>query len=261
MLRRGSTGSITSISKSEPTIRSATLEVRWISRGGVPPGLLDYFGPFREPAEVREDRYLVDPWLPLLGVKIRGGASLDIKVSHGGAKELHLANAATGRLEHWTKWTFPINFTSVSSPGSEPRPDDPAWVAVHKVRRRRSFMVADNLVVERALRGASSPGCSFEISDVTLGEESWWTLAFEAVGSAPIVDRDLRSTAAHALSDPLPDGLSLDRSRSMSYVRWLRSRRPSILRSRRKSVTRLGDAWGRGRADEVAVMTSARRRH
>ena len=110
MLRSGSTGSIRSISKSEPTIRSTTLEVRWICRGGVPPGLLDYLGPFREAAEVREDRYLVDPWFPLLGVKIRGGASLDIKVSQGSAGEVHLANAASGRLEHWTKWTFPINF-------------------------------------------------------------------------------------------------------------------------------------------------------
>jgi hypothetical protein len=227
-----STGSIRSIGKSEPTIRSTTLEVRWICRGGVPPGLLDYLGPFGEAAEVREDRYLVDPWFPLLGVKIRGGVSLDIKVSQGSAGEVHLANAASGRLEHWTKWTFPIDSTGGSSPGSEPRPDDAAWVAVHKVRRRRSFQVADNLVVERALREASSPGCSFEVSDVTLGEESWWTLAFEAVGSAPTVDRDLRSTAAHVFSEPLPDGLSLDRRRSMSYVRWLRSRRPRILRSR-----------------------------
>jgi hypothetical protein len=235
MLRSGSTGSITSISKAEPTIRSTTLEVRWISRGGVPPGLLDCFGPFREAAEVREDRYLVDPWFPLLGVKIRGGASLDIKVSQGSAGELHLANAVSGRLEHWTKWTFPINSTGVPSPGSELLPDDAAWVAVHKVRRRRSFMVADDLVVERALCEASSPGCSFEVSDVTLGEESWWTLAIEAVGSAPIVDRDLRSTAAHVFSGPLPDGLSLDRRRSMSYVRWLRSRRRSILRIPRGS--------------------------
>jgi hypothetical protein len=173
-------------------------------------------------------------------VKIRGGASLDIKVSHGSAGELHLANVASGRLEQWTKWTFPIDFTGVSSPGSEPRPDDAAWVAVHKVRRRRSFMVADDLVVERALHEASSPGCSLELSDVTLGGESWWTLAFEAVGSAPILDRDLRSTAAHVFSDRLPDGLSLDRSRSMSYVRWLRARRPRILRSAAESVTRHG---------------------
>jgi hypothetical protein len=225
MLRDGSTGSIASIGKSEPTILSTTLEVRWISRGGIPPGLLDYLGPFREAAEVREDRYLVDPWLPMLGVKIRGGASLDIKVSHGSTGELHLANVASGRLEHWTKWTFPIDFTGVSFPGLEPRPDDAAWVAVHKVRHRKSFMVVNNLVVERDLREASSPGCTLELSDVTLGEKSWWTLAFEAVGSAPIADRDLRSAATHVFRDPLPDGLSLDWSRSMSYVSWLRARR------------------------------------
>ena len=123
-------------------------------------------------------------------------------------------------------------------------------------------MVADNLVVERALREVSSPGCSFEVSDVTLGGESWWTLAFEAVGSAPTVDRDLRSTAAHVFSEPLPRW-ALARPASFDVLRALAPlpAPEDLADPRRKSVTRFADAWGRGRANEVAVMTSASRRH
>src|SRR6476659_4927476 len=84
-----------------------SLEVRWILPGQLTATAADWFGRF--PAETRmvEDTYLLDPHLPGLSVKVRGGRALEVKMYCGSPGLLELAGCAHGRLESWHKWSFP----------------------------------------------------------------------------------------------------------------------------------------------------------
>lgn len=197
---------------------TTTLEVRWIHRGPVPDVLLTWLGPFADPIEEREDRYLVEPSSPDLGVKIKGGIQLDLKGRRGSPGELMLPGEGRGRLELWEKWSFPLN-------GHTQPPGGSAWLALRKVRRRRSFRVADGDVAERPLDEVEQAGCTVELTDVSVGDDLWWTLALEACGDEPTLEPTLRATAASVFRSPLPGGSVLDPSDSMSYARWLGARR------------------------------------
>ena len=53
-----------------------SLEVRWIFPGQLEPAVAGWFARFPAEMESREDTYLLDPQLPGLSVKVRGGAAL-----------------------------------------------------------------------------------------------------------------------------------------------------------------------------------------
>ena len=197
---------------------SRTLEVRWIDRGPIPEATFGWLGPFADWIEHREDRYLADPADPELGVKIKGGIELDLKAFRGSPGELAVPGGGLGCLELWEKWCFPLE--SVALPSVEAS----GWVAIRKIRRRRSFHLSGDLAVERPVSEAEMPGCSVELTEFTVGGEAWWTLALEAGGDPDALERELRATAEALFRDPLPDGLRLDLSDSMSYARWLSTR-------------------------------------
>jgi hypothetical protein len=203
----------------EPARGSRTLEVRWIQRGGVPAAMIERFGPFADGIEQREDRYLIDPWLPELGVKIKGAIQLDLKAYRGSPGELLVAGSGRGRLEVWEKWSYPLD------PWALPPSDAPGWLALRKVRRRRSFLLAEGRVAERPLSEAEWPGCSVELTAVAVGDDVWWTLGFEAGGRPEALEQYLFATADFLFHDALPEGLELDPRDSMSYARWLGSQR------------------------------------
>ena len=50
---------------------------------------------------------------------------------------------------------------------------------------------------------------------------AWWTLGFEATGPTSLLRRELEATAAHVLTQALPDGMELDTEHSQSYAGWL----------------------------------------
>jgi hypothetical protein len=201
---------------SDDGVRS--LEVRWIRPGLIPDPMIEQLGPFAEEFERREDRYLLDPWLPQLSIKIRGDAQLDLKAYRGSPGEFGAEGLGRGSMEMWEKWTFPLGDGALP-----PRP--PRWVAVQKVRRRRSFSLADGRAAERPLSDADLPGCTMELSEATIGDEAWWTLCLEASGRADGLEQGLHASAAFLLRDNgLPTELQLDARDSMSYVRWLGSR-------------------------------------
>lgn len=198
---------------------SPTLEVRWIHPGPVPEAMFGWLGPFDEWIEHREDRYLADPVVPELGVKIKGGVELDLKVLRGSPGELEVPGGGRGRLELWEKWRFPLEAVAV------PPVDGSGWLAIRKVRRRRSFRPAEDGIVERSVAEAELPGCSVELTEFAVLGQTWWTLAFEAGGDPGSLERDLRATAAWLFHAPPPEGVRLDLADSMSYAGWLSARR------------------------------------
>jgi len=197
---------------------SPSLEVRWIDQGAIPPAMLAWMGPFDAWIERREDRYLVGPASPDLGVKIKGGIELDLKAFRGDAGVLDLPGGR-GRLERWAKWRFPLNSVTLPSTGGS------SWLALRKTRHRRSFRRSDDGVVERPVAEAEMPGCSVELTTVEVGRETWWTFALEASGEPGDLEPVLRATAEVLSRGEQPSGVGLRLEDSMSYPRWLASRR------------------------------------
>jgi hypothetical protein len=80
-----------------------SLEVRWIFPGQLDAAVAGWFGRFPAGVESREDIYLLDPRLPGLSVKVRGGGALEVKVYRGSPGILEVGARARGRLEFWQK--------------------------------------------------------------------------------------------------------------------------------------------------------------
>ena len=68
-----------------------SLEVRWIFPGQLTAEVARWFGRFPAGTESREDTYLLDPPLPGLSVKVRGGGALEVKVFRGSPGMLEVA--------------------------------------------------------------------------------------------------------------------------------------------------------------------------
>ena len=106
-----------------------SLEVRWIFPGPLEAAVARWFARFPATAESRVDAYLLDPPLPGLSVKIRGGGALEVKAYRGSPGILEVPGRARGRMEAWLKWSFPV---SPLGPGAG---GPPGWRRVGKRRR------------------------------------------------------------------------------------------------------------------------------
>ena len=199
----------------KPARASTTLEARWIHPGPVPEPMVAWLGPFDEWIERREDRYLVDPSVPDLGVKIRDAVQLDLKAFRGSVGRLTVPGGGRGHLELWEKWSFPLHASAL------PPADAAGWLALAKTRRRRSFQVGEDEALERPVDQAELPGCSIELTEVAIGEGRWWTLGLEATGGRETLERNLHATVRKVFREPSSHPKLLDLRHSQSYPQWL----------------------------------------
>jgi hypothetical protein len=196
-----------------------SLEVRWIFPGQLEAAVAGWFGRFPARVESREDRYLLDPQLRGLSVKVRGSGALEVKVYRGSPGILEVPGRARGRLESWQKWSFPCGPLSLDSV-------DPAgWRPVSKRRRISRFALASGRIVARPQGLGGEPGCEVELTAVRTRGQDWWTLGFEATGPADLLHAELEATAALVFAQALPGGVAPGPDDSRSYAGWL-SRRP-----------------------------------
>jgi hypothetical protein len=121
-----------------------SLEVRWIFPGKLTAAVARWFGRFPAEVESRQDTYLLDPPLPGLSVKVRGGGTLEVKVFRGSPGMLEVAGRARGRMESWQKWSFPFH------PLSQHSADTADWRPVRKTRRISRFSPAGGQTVALA---------------------------------------------------------------------------------------------------------------
>jgi len=200
-----------------------SLEVRWIFPGQLEVAVAGWFGRFPARVESREDTYLLDPQLPGLSVKVRGGGALEVKAYRGSPGILEVAGRARGHMEAWHKWSYPF---SAPSPGSR----DPAgWQPVRKRRRISRFSLASGPIVAPAAGLSQGPRCEVELTEVHTRGQHWWTLGFEATGPADLLSGTLQATAALVFAHPLPGGVEPGPDDSRSYAQWLASVRASAV--------------------------------
>jgi hypothetical protein len=175
-----------------------SLEVRWIFPGRLETAVTGWVGRFPIETESREDSYLLDPRLPGLSVKVRGGWALEVKMYHGSPGILDVAGRTRGCLESWQKWSFPVGPPDQNSayPGG--------WRSVRKRRRISRFALAGGQIVTRAARLDQEPQCDVELTEVSTIDQDWWTLGFEASGPADLLLSALEATAQLVFNQPLP---------------------------------------------------------
>lgn len=193
-----------------------SLEVRWIFPGRLETAVTGWFGRFPIETEAREDSYLLDPRLPGLSVKIRGGRALEVKMYHGSPGILEVAGRARGRLESWQKWSFPV-----SPPDQDSSAYPGGWQAVRKRRRISRFSLAGGQIVARPSELVDEPQCDVELTEVNTTGQDWWTLGFEASGPADLLRTALAATARLVFNSPLPGAAEPGLDDSKSYQEWL----------------------------------------
>jgi hypothetical protein len=194
-----------------------SLEVRWIFPGQLETAVAAWFGRFPALVESREDAYLLDPHLPGLSVKVRGGGALEVKAYRGSPGLLEVAGRARGCLEFWQKWSFPF---------SPPRQDGggaAGWRTVRKRRRISRFSPADGRIVAPSPGLGGGLGCDVELTEVQSSGQHWWTVGFEATGPADLLRSGLQATAALVFAQALP-GVEPGPNESRSYAEWLGQR-------------------------------------
>jgi hypothetical protein len=195
-----------------------SLEVRWIFPGQLETAVSRWFGRFPAGTEARVDTYLLDPQLPGLSVKVRGGGALEVKAYRGSPGILDLPGRARGHLEAWHKWSFPFSPLSPDSAGPA------GWMPVRKRRRISRFSLASGRIVARAAGLGEQPRCEVELTEVRTRGQHWWTLGFEATGPASLLRTALEATAALVFAQALPGGAEPGPDESRSYAQWLGQR-------------------------------------
>jgi hypothetical protein len=195
-----------------------SLEVRWIFPGQLEAAVAGWFGRFPARTESREDTYLLDPPLPGLSVKVRGGAALEVKAYRGSPGILQVAGRARGLVEAWKKSSFPF------SPLSQDCGDRAGWRPVRKRRRISGFSSASRQIVASTAGPGQQPRCEVELTEVRTRGQDWWTLGFEATGPADLLRSELEATAALVFAQALPGGVEPGLDESRSYAAWLGQR-------------------------------------
>ena len=195
-----------------------SLEVRWIFPGQLTAAVARWFGRFPARVEAREDTYLLDPPLPGLSVKVRGGGAREVKAFRGSPGTLEVAGRARGRMESWQKWSFP--FRPLSQHGADPA----GWRPVRKRRRISRFSSASGQMVALAAGLGDERRCEVELTEVRTGGQDWWTLGFEATGPADLLRSELQATATLVFAQALPGGAQPGPGESSSYAQWLSPR-------------------------------------
>jgi hypothetical protein len=203
-----------------------SLEVRWIFPGQLEAAVAGWFARFPAATESRQDTYLLDPQLRGLSVKVRGGGALEVKAYRGSPGILEVPGRARGRMESWQKWSFPCSPLRPDSAGP------PGWRPVRKSRRISRFSLASGRVLPRAPGLGQQPWCEVELTEVRTRGQHWWTLGFEATGTADLLRSALEATAALVFAEALPGGVEPGPDASRSYAQWLGQRADAGYRPR-----------------------------
>ena len=196
-------------------------ELRWFFKGRLPAEVKDWFcGPKlckEEPP--RTDHYLVLAGSKGVSVKVRDGRKVEIKARTWMPEPFALTTGATvGLQDGWVKWSHEDREVAGRLAALEASSSE--WVAVDKKRWVRKFRFdASGNVEETDADTALDHGCRVELTQLTIRESHWWTMAFQSFGEENR-PTSLDRVARHFLK-VLPHGLALTERDSMAYPEWL----------------------------------------
>ena len=199
-----------------------TNELRWFYRGTLPTEIAVWMaahslGDYLSTPESREDVYLYVPECDYLGIKLRQ-KRLEIKLRKAELGNMTFGDNLAGKLEKWVKWSCEDPTTESLLP-----PDlikKAPWVSVQKVRQQRKYEInGDRTLKSVPMERNISQGCNLEITQLTIRDNAWWSLALEAFGKDDRLTKNLEITANWVFQN---NGvLELQLQNSYAYPKWL----------------------------------------
>jgi len=163
----------------------------------------------------RADIYLRPPGRDLLGIKLREG-HLEVKrlIAQGENKELR--TGVVGRIEEWGKWSFSLKDEASATAATF---ETDYWIKITKDRLLRKYEVVEDRTREVKADSLVAEGCNLELTAITVCEEEWWSVGFEAFGSTGRLESNLRLVVQAVLADARFPPMKADAS--LSYPEWL----------------------------------------
>jgi hypothetical protein len=196
-----------------------TNELRWFYPGKVPPEIEEWFPQNCQP-ETREDWYLYAPGCDYLGIKLRQ-ERLEVKWRKAELGVLRFGKLVEGKAEKWGKWLCSDDAGESFQPATVS--GNSIWINIQKVRRLQSYQILPDSSIQLITDTDSiENGCSVEITQLLIQEQTWWSLALEAVGEDPHLSENLRLTASYLFQDYR--GIKLIAANSYGYPHWLEVR-------------------------------------
>lgn len=196
-------------------------ELRWFERGTLPEAIAQWFqhelGDYLAPAEERVDIYLYLPKCEYMGIKLRQGR-LEIKWRKAELGIMRFGDAVEGKAEKWGKWLcedptqesfHPQHFAAENS-----------WVSVKKKRSQRQYQVIPGKLIKAVpVTESIDQGCTVELTQLSINDNNWWSLAFEALGEDDCLINNLQAVASEVFQTS--GGLKLQVQESYAYPSWL----------------------------------------
>lgn len=206
----------------EPHFVLPTTEVRWFHEGEIPSSWLPWFEGFPGPWQdepPRTDSYLIIRDTDSLGIKIRQGR-LEIKQRLESWDVLKLNDHVRGLVEHWIKWSYEI--VESNDLPAELDQAESNWINVHKLRKLRRYQLGREGQLVSLPESVYPPDlCEVELTNVWIGQQPWWSLAFEAPGAKQSSHKVLTTISRQLFG--LEGTPKLLASNSYGYPRWLAS--------------------------------------
>lgn len=181
-----------------------TIEIRWFESGELPAQVKDWFklnclGELQGSPEEREDLYLYLPQCHVISLK-RRQERLELKWRKDELGILSFGNAWQGIVERWLKLSHqdsvPLNVISMAVG------EEKTWVAVKKVRWQRLYQ-----------------GINCELSQLTIQEQPWWSIAFEMIEQEANQEESF-AQAINSMSQTYHES-ALTSAQSYGYPGWL----------------------------------------
>lgn len=195
-----------------------TMEMRWFWQE-LPVAIDQWFRhpPLPSTAADREDWYLVLPDTDDVGVKWRQG-NLEVKKRLNDRGQQRFGDRLEGHLETWGKWSFESPAAvDLSHPVG-------VWLAVTKSRQQQTYIVTAGNQVQAIAdpdkRATITEGCNLELTKLSVLNQPWFSVCFEAFGRAEAIESTLEQVIYHLLNHENFPALAL--KDAFSYPAWLK---------------------------------------
>ena len=191
-----------------------TLELRCFIPGTPSTEVRDWFTedcpgkPLGLPEE-REDLYLCVPECDYLNIKLRQG-SLEVKWRKAQLGVVKLDSKGEGNVEKWLKWICADPDQQSMIPANVD--SEAVWIRVKKTRSQRLYQ-----------------GITYELTQLRVSNDSWWSLAFEMAIEEANQDERFQQIV-HEVCQTYP-GMGLECDRSFAYPSWLAGLTTDIFKS------------------------------
>jgi hypothetical protein len=213
-----------------------TMEVRWFQLGTIPEAIAQWFqqvelGQHLAIPPQRQDTYLLLPGHEYLGLKLRQG-NLEVKLRQAELGLHSFGSGWQGQVEQWIKWSSGDSHPPLTV-GEQPLTQalEGTWINVHKVRSQRQYKVLPNSTCVAVPLGQLMPtGCTVELTQLTINDHAWWSLAFEATGDRLL--ESLKAVVDWVSRTHYP--ATLTANSSYAYAHWLMEATESAIASSRE---------------------------